>query len=256
MPFTVELTGRRALVTGAGQHVGRGIVLALARAGAHVVVNDIDESRAAAVTAEVEARGGAATPLPFDVTDFDGVMDAMTRVDGVDILVNNAGNAGNARFLFGPFERSMPADWDRFFSVNLFGVLHCTRAALPHMTERGDGRVITIISEAARSGEPGLAAYSAAKAGAAGFTRALAKEVGRYGVTANNVALATIDRPELRASNPDHAARVEKQLRRYIIRRPGSPDDVAGLVTFLASPLASWITGQTYPVNGGYTLNL
>lgn len=257
MPFVIELDGQRALVTGAGQGVGRGVALALARAGAEIVVNDLDEERASPVVEEIIAAGGAARTGAFDVTNFDAALDAVADVGGVDILVNNAGNAGAENFLFGPFDQSTPDQWDRYFAVNLFGVLHCTRASLPGMIERGHGRVITIVSEAARSGEPGLAAYSAAKAGAAGFTRAIAKEVGRHGITANNIALGTIDRPEVRGSvdNPKQAARYEKQVRRYLAGRLGTPDDVAGLVTYMASPLASWLTGQTYPLNGGYALN-
>jgi 3-oxoacyl-[acyl-carrier protein] reductase len=126
------------------------------------------------------------------------------------------------------------------------------------MIGRGEGRIITIVSDAGRWGEPRMAPYAAAKAGAAGFTRALAREVGRDGITVNNVALGTIDTiglEEMASNSVEVADRLRKQLGRYIVRRLGQPEDVAGLVTFLASPLASWITGQTYPVNGGYTVN-
>ena len=136
--------------------------------------------------------------------------------------------------------------------------MHCTRAVLPHMVANGDGRVITIISDAGRVGEAQMAPYAAAKAGAAGFTRALAREVGRDGVTVNCVSLGTVDTTGLeeRARNsPEVADRLQRQLKRYIVPRLGRPVDVAGLVTFLASSHATWITGQTYPVNGGYTVN-
>lgn len=255
MPFVIDLTDRRAVVTGAGQGVGRGIVHALAQAGATVFVNDIDAGRAATVVAEIVDDGGQATPLVFDVTDYRSVTGALARIDGgFDVLVNNAGNVGTGKFVLAPFAETEPDDWQPFFDVNLFGVLHCTRAALPHMLGRGYGRIVTIISDAARSGEPGLAAYGAAKAAAAGFTRSLAKEVGREGITVNNVALGSMDSPERQALEGADA-RLQQQLKRYVVRRLGTPDDVAGLVTFLASPLASWITGQTYPLNGGYTIN-
>jgi NAD(P)-dependent dehydrogenase (short-subunit alcohol dehydrogenase family) len=177
----------------------------------------------------------------------------------VGILVNNAGNAGPGdEFLFGSFVDSDPSDWDRYFSVNLFGVMYCTRAVLPAMVERSQGRVITIVSEAGRWGHGRMAAYSAAKAGAAGFTRALARDVGRHGITVNNVSLGTVDTmgfSEAAAASPERAERLQRQLRSYIVPRFGRADDVTGLVTFLASPMASWITGQTYPVNGGFTVN-
>jgi 3-oxoacyl-[acyl-carrier protein] reductase len=258
MPFTIDLEGRRALVTGAGQGVGRAVAHALAIAGGEVVVNDFVADRADAVVAEIRAAGGKAEASPFDVSDYDGVRAAVEQTGNVDILVNNAGNAGSESFNFAPFAESEPADWDRYFAVNLYGVLHCTRAVLPGMIARGDGRVVTIVSDAARWGEPYMGAYAAAKAGAAGFTRSLAREVGRHGITANNVALATMGPSDPDTAPPmtdEEAERVRQQLRSYIIRRRGHPDDAAGLVTYLVSPLASWITGQTYPVNGGYTVN-
>jgi NAD(P)-dependent dehydrogenase (short-subunit alcohol dehydrogenase family) len=258
VPFTIDLDGHRALITGAGQGIGRGIAHALARAGAGVVVNDFVAPRAESVVDEIRAQGGVAEAAAFDVTDYDAVIEAVGRVGPVDVLVNNAGNAGTERFEFRAFAESEPADWDRYLDVNLHGVLHCTRAVLPGMIDRQYGRVVTIISDAGRWGEPYMGVYAAAKAGAAGFSRAIAREVGRHGITVNTVALGTIDSsdPETRAPQSEEAAeRLQWQLRGYIIRRPGRPDDVVGLVTLLASPLASWITGQTYPVNGGYTVN-
>jgi NAD(P)-dependent dehydrogenase (short-subunit alcohol dehydrogenase family) len=258
MTFEIDLTGYRALVTGGGQGVGRGICLALSSAGAAIVVNDYVAERAEQVAEEVRAAGGDARALPFDVTDYPAVSTAFAAAGPVDILVNNAGNAGQQNYAMSLFMHTEPQDWDRYLGVNLYGVMYCTRAALPGMAERGHGRVITIVSEAGRSGEPQLAAYSAAKAGAAGFMRSIAKEGGRFGITANNLALGTIDTfgiAEGAKDNPAAAAALEKRLKPYIIRRLGDPSDVAGLVTFLASPMGSWITGQTYPVNGGYAIN-
>ena len=258
MAFTIGLDGRLALVTGAGQGVGRAIALTLASAGATVAVNDFVAARAESVVDAIRHAGGTAVSAVFDVSDFEGVSAAVDGLGRVDILVNNAGNAGSEQFDLGPFVGTDPADWTRYFGVNLFGVMHCARAVLPGMIERTDGRLVTIISDAARWGEPYMAPYAAAKAGAAGFSRAVAREVGRYGITVNCVALGSMDTAETPSDtggSPEQAARMEKQLRNYIIRRRGRPDDIAGLVTYLVSPLASWITGQTYPVNGGYTVN-
>ncbi|MGX7677285.1 SDR family NAD(P)-dependent oxidoreductase [Jatrophihabitans sp. DSM 45814] len=259
MSFTIDLEGRTALVTGAGQGVGRAIASALASAGANVAVNDFVPDRADAVVAEIQAAGGQAVATPFDVTDFDSLSARVAQLGNVDILVNNAGNAGPEGFNFGPFAESQPADWDRYFGVNLFGVMKCTRAVLPGMIERQHGRIITIISDAARWGEPNMSAYAASKAGAAGFSRAIAREVGRHSVTVNCVALGTIDTADPQVADDELSVeameRIKRQVRPYIIRRRGRPDDISGLVTFLASPLSSWITGQTYPVNGGYTVN-
>jgi 3-oxoacyl-[acyl-carrier protein] reductase len=259
MSFTIDLEGRRALVTGAGQGVGRAIALAIGRANGQVFVNDIVEERAAEVVRQVEAEGGRAAPAIFSVTDWVDVQAGVGALDDVDILVNNAGNAGPEGFELRRFVDTSPDDWSRYFGTNLFGVMHCTRAVLPGMIERGGGRVVTIISDAGRFGDINMAAYAAAKAGAAGFSRSIAREVGRHGITVNNVALGTI-RPasagDGEAETPEAYERLKKMMAPYIIRRRGEPEDIANLVTFLVSPLASWITGQTYPVNGGYTLTL
>jgi NAD(P)-dependent dehydrogenase (short-subunit alcohol dehydrogenase family) len=250
MGFAIELEGQSALVTGAGQGVGREIARVLAAAGARVHVNDVDAERAAGTAEELRSSGGDAQPLSFDVTDYRGVTEAVESIGGVDILVNNAGNAGTFGIELGPFVSTEPPDWDRYIGVNLFGVMNCTRAALVGMIGRERGRVVTVISDAGRYGDVHMAAYAAAKAGAAGFARSIAREVGRYGITVNNVALGSI-RPPVEPSERDKMI-----LRSYIIRRFGRPEDVAPMVAFLASPLASWITGQTIPVNGGYTVNL
>ena len=125
------------------------------------------------------------------------------------------------------------------------------------MITRGWGRVITIVSDAGRTGDANMAAYSAAKAGAAGLTRALALETGRHGITVNNIALGTMRTPatEEMWADPDNP-RIKATLQRYLVRRPGLPEDVAPLAVFLASAQASWITGQTYPLNGGFSFAL
>jgi 3-oxoacyl-[acyl-carrier protein] reductase len=232
--------------------------LALAEANASVIVNDVVGERADRVVGEIVATGGVAEAGIFSVTDWPGVSAAVETLGGVDILVNNAGNAGVEGFNLGPFMESHPDDWARYFAVNLFGVMHCVRAVLPGMSDRREGRIVTIISDAARFGDVNQAAYAAAKAGAAGFCRSIARETGRFGITVNNVSLGTIRTEAMPAEpdDPDGEERTKRMMRGYIIRRRGLPEDVAGLVTYLVSPKASWITGQTYPVDGGYMLAL
>lgn len=258
MNFEIDLSGRTALVTGGGHGVGEATSEMLASVGATVLVNDYYADRAEAVAEKIRSAGGAAEPLPFDVTDFDGVHRAVDDRP-VDILVNNAGNAGTSNYTMNMFHESSREEWDRFVGVNFFGPMNCVHACTPHMIRGGWGRIITVVSDAGRWGESRLAAYSAAKAGAAGFTRAIARELGRHLITANNVALGTINTfGELTADRevtPEMEEARRQRLRPYIIRRIGEPEDPAAMITFLASPLANWITGQTYPVNGGYTVN-
>ncbi len=258
----LDLGGRIALVTGAGQGAGRAIALALARHNAGgVAVNDFVAERAAAVVAEIEALGVKAVAAPADVGDHRAVRTAMNSVASalgpVTILVNNAGNAGPdiAMAPSPPFWDTDPGEWDRYFHTNLRGVMNCCHAAIPGMIAEGGGRIVTVVSDAGRIGEPRLAVYSAAKAGAAGFVRAIAKETGRYGITCNAISLSALEPnidPDRKAAflAGDHARTLTA---RYAIRRLGKPDDVAAMALFLCSDGAEWITGQTYPVNGGYS---
>ena len=260
MTFAIDLGGRRALVTGAGQGVGLSICRALSRAGAEVLVNDIRSELVDRAVADLRAEGGKAEALPFDVTVWQQVSEAVAGVGNVDVLVNNAGNAGAEGFTkLIDFVDTDPSDWQMFFAVNLFGVMHCTKAVLPSMIAAQSGRIVTIISDAARTGEAKLSPYAAAKAGAAGFCRSIAREVGRYTITVNCVSLGNIATPTTAPPPPETPEEHERErafLRPYVIRRRGQPDDVAGLVTFLASPLADWITGQTYVMDGGYSFSL
>ncbi len=256
----LSLDGRAALITGAGQGIGRGIATTLAAFGATIAVNDIDRGRADAVAAEIRAQGGSALGFGCDVTDFDAVMamvaDAESAFGKVDVLVNNAGNAGAHKALgdWQPFWETDPAEWENWLGTNFRAVLHTARAVMPGMKERGFGRLITISSDAGRVGEPHFAVYSAAKAGAAGLMRALAKAGGRYGITANTIALGGVDTPGATSMLPDEES-IKRMLRHYVIRRIGTPEDAAYMTLFLASDAASWITGQTYPVNGGYSFS-
>jgi 3-oxoacyl-[acyl-carrier protein] reductase len=252
------LEGRRVLVTGSGQGIGRAIALGFASAGAELLVNDFDADRAQAVVEEIRSDGGTANATVFDVTDHAAVMSAVQSTGPVDVLVNNAGNAGLDGFGSRvAFAESDPADWEPFLAVNLYGVMNCCRAVLPGMIESRWGRLITIVSDAGRSGDPGGAAYGASKAGAAGLTRSVALENGRYGITANNISLGTMrtEATEGLWSDPDEPI-AKEIMRNYVVRRPGDPDDVAHLALYLASEHASWITGQTYPLNGGFSFSL
>lgn len=257
----IDMNGRVLLVTGGGQGVGRQIALDAASAGAKaVVVNDFVPERAEAVAEEVRALGAEALALPFDVTDTSAVEASFARVaetyGELHALVNNAGNAGpGGQAGFEDFWTLPPESWDKWLGTNLMGVIACVRYAAPLMKAHGEGRIVTIISDAGRAGEAGLEVYSAAKAGAAGFTRAIARSLGRHGITANNVAISATRTPFVAELLDDEAA-AKEQLKRYIIRRFGTPEDVAGMVVFLSSGAGSWITGQTIPVNGGYALAL
>lgn len=256
--MSLDLTGRRALVTGGGQGVGRGIAIGFAAAGAEVVINDLDRDRAQAVVDEIGELGGVGRVSVFDVTDFAAVETALRDVGSVDVLINNAGNAGAEGFGGRTrFAETTPADWEPFLRVNLYGAMNCTRAVLPAMIHAAWGRLVTIVSDAGRVGDIGGAAYSAAKAGAAGLTRAVAQENGRYGITANNISLGTMRTPATEPlwADPDNDM-AKGMLRSYVVRRPGDPGDVAGLAVYLASDHASWITGQTYPLNGGFSFAL
>ena len=257
----LDLKGQSAMVTGAGQGAGRAIALHLASCGAKVGVNDFVLERAEAVAEEIAAAGGHAIALQADVGDREAVAAAnakLTEAFGpATILVNNAGNAGPVDQMgMDPlFWETDPADWGRYFRTNLNGVMNCCHVAMPAMVEAGRGRVVTITSDSGRVGEARLAVYGAAKAGAAGFMRSLAKEGGRFGITCNSVSLSTLEPPMPPEQLEAFLAhdRTRAQLSRYTIRRFGKPDDVAGMVLFLCSDAAEWITGQVIPVNGGYS---
>jgi len=264
MSDILDLGGRVALVTGGGQGVGRQIALHL---GAHnagaVVVNDYVLERAEAVAEEVRAAGGKAIALQADVSDNASVKAMVAKAQAdlgpIGVLVNNAGNAGAnpSAELRKPFWESGPEVWNSYIGVNLYGVMNCTAAVIPGMIERqAPGRIVTIISDAGRWGDAGLEPYAAAKAGAAGFMRSVARTLGRYQITANSVAIALTATPAVERTLQGDPERLKRQMEKYIIRRPGRPDDVANMVLFLASDASSWITGQVYPVNGGFTLAL
>ena len=234
-----DLSGRVALVTGAGQNVGAGIARMLAAQGAKVAVNDFVPERAAAVAEEI---GGVATP--FDVTDLDAVNAAVADLGPVDILVNNAGNGGAGGMVPTPFREMEPSAWEGPLRVNLYGVLNCCKAVVDGMCDRGWGRIITIASGAGTAGvNIGVSPYSAGKGGGIAFTRTLALEVARTGVTANSLAIGLMGMPD---------PKVTQQLAKAIpVGRTGKPEDIGAACVWLASDEASWVTGQTIEINGG-----
>jgi NAD(P)-dependent dehydrogenase (short-subunit alcohol dehydrogenase family) len=247
----IDLKGRRALVTGGGSGIGEAIAKRLAEAGAAVAVADLFEDRAQRVAAELCDDGGQAIPVQVDVSSLPSVeqmyAQCQSALGGIDILVNNAG-AWTLKW----FSEIDPSEYSRDLNVCLYGTIHCSRVCLPGMTERNYGRIINIISDAGRVGEPTMTLYSAAKAGVVGFSKALAKEVGKYGITVNGVSPGTTRTP----GNADIRAGWDesKVVKRYPLRRLGDPIDQANAVLFFASDLSSWITGQILSVSGGYTM--
>ena len=244
-----------ALVTGAGRGIGRAIALRLARDGTAVGVTDLDAAAAAKVAREIAAAGGRAVGVAADVTDLDALRRAVAAVEGglgpLDVLVNNAGWER-----LHPFVESDPALWDRLIAVNLKGVLNATRAALDGMIARGRGRVVSVSSDAGRVGSTGESVYSACKAGVIGFSKALAREVARHGITVNVVCPGPTDTQLLAdVMVGERGARILEGMRRGIpMRRLASPEDVAGAVAYLASDEAGYVTGQVLSVSGGLTM--
>jgi 3-oxoacyl-[acyl-carrier protein] reductase len=248
--------GRTALITGSGAGIGRAIAIQTARAGAEVWVNDVDEGRAQSVVGEIDAEGGKARAVIADVCDPASVREMAATTGPLDILVNNAGSGVRA-FDKGsvplvPFAESDPADWEPVMRVNLTGVLHVTHAYLPDMLERGWGRILTIVSDAGRKGERRQVVYGAAKAAAMGFTRGLAAEVGRQGVTVNCISLGSMRHGALAAAVEQDPELERRLSSAYPAGRLGRVDDPAPLAVLLCSDAGEWITGQVYPVDGGY----
>lgn len=259
----LELKGQAVLVTGAGSGIGQAIALAFAAEGAAVAVNDLTRERCQETLDLLQATGVPAVAAPFDVTRLHDVKASIGEIEGrfgrLDILVNNAAIMVNNT----PFVESRPEDSEREIAVGLFGAMHCVRGVLRGMIDRTHGRIVNIVSDAARVGQEKEVAYSSAKGGLISFTKSLAREVGRHGVTVNAVSPAATDTPlrremlsrlEVKLGAEAVAAREEKVRRVYPVRRIGQPRDVADLVTFLASARARHITGQICSVNGGFAM--
>lgn len=249
----MRLEGRTALVTGAAAGIGAATAQRLAAEGARVAVADLDEGGARAVAGEID---GAAVAM--DVLDSAsvraGVQAAREAVGELDVLVNNAGGGRTAPAFFVDTEE---ADWDHGLALNLRSVLAVTHAVLPDMQRRGRGSIVNVASEAGRAGSQANVVYSAAKAGVIGFTRAIAREGAHYGVRCNAVAPGPIETPLLRSLSD--ASPLGERLRQGMIDatlfgRPGTPDEVAGAIAFLACDDASFVTGETVGVSGGLTM--
>jgi 2-hydroxycyclohexanecarboxyl-CoA dehydrogenase len=245
------MTQRVALVTGGARGIGRAIARALAEDGRTVAVGDLLEQEAAQT---VEAIGSQALAVPLDVTDSGSVAAAVARTErelgAIDVLVNNAG-WDEAR----PFIETDEDFWDRVLEINFKGGLRVTRAVLPGMVERRWGRVVNIGSDAGRVGSSLESVYSGAKGGVIAFTKTIAREVARSGVTANVVCPGPTKTAFLTRIAGEGGERLVESLTRAVpMGRLGEPEDVAAAVAFLASDAAGYITGQTLSVSGGLTM--
>ena len=274
MELEIDLSGRVALVTGGSRGLGREDALTLARAGADVVIADIqiesdpggDAERYGALAQaaraqglvyteataeEIRSHGRRALAVKCDVTDR-GQVDAtvqraLDELGSVDILVNNAGTLDHV----GQLDDQSPELWERDLRVNLTGAFNCAQAIWPHMRERGWGRIVNMASVAGTLGGFGQASYSTTKAGLLGLTRTLALEGARHGITCNAIVPGIIGTEAFGFGNPELN---ERMIRRTAMRRAGEPRDVANAVAFLCSDLAAYITGVELNVSGGIEL--
>ncbi|WP_159078882.1 3-oxoacyl-ACP reductase FabG [Orrella marina] len=241
----MNLSGRLALVTGASRGIGRAIALELARQGAMVVGTATTQSGATAITETLQAQGGWGVAL--DVNDVQAVSELMDRLakehGGPQILVNNAGITRDTLAM-----RMKDEDWEAVLQTNLSSVFRVSRAAIRPMMKARWGRIINVTSVVGSSGNAGQANYAAAKAGVAGMSRALARELGSRDITVNCVAPGFIDTDMTRALSEEQRAALLNQIP---VGRLGSADDIAHAVAFLASSQAGYITGTTIHVNGG-----
>ena len=243
-----RLEQRIAIVTGAGQGIGRAIALGFAREGARVVIADVNEESASTVKNEVEAGGERALVIRTDVSNEISVQAMAKRsleeFGRVDILVNNAGI-----FPTSSVEEMREEDWDRVIGTNLVGAFLCSRAVVPEFLEQGSGRIISLTSGRAFQGAKNGAHYAASKAGIIGFSKSLALELAPHGITVNVICPGISDTAQPRGHQTEE--QIYAQAQRIPLGRIGQPEDLVGPAVFLASDAAAFITGQTLLVNGG-----
>ncbi len=245
------LKGKVALVTGASWGIGREIALDFAAEGANVVVHYHSHGQEAeAVAREAMGKGVRAITYQADISDGDQVQamvqKTLSEMGRVDILISNAGYSTQQAFV-----ESTREDWDKTIQPSLYGPLNCCRAVIEPMISQGWGRIVSVVTDAARAGQSKMVLNSAARAAVIAMMKSLAKEYGRNGITANAVALGWIRTP---ATAPYLDQWGKEVVKFYPVRRLGVPADVGPAVTFLASDAASWITGQVLAINGGYSM--
>ena len=250
------LAGKVALVTGAANGIGRAIARRLAAEGCTVGIFDLDETGALACAGAIQTQGGHSHVEVVDIGDHGAVEGAVESLEAargpVDILVNNAGWDRAANFL-----DTEPPFWDQVIRINLYGPLNMHHVVLKRMAGRGRGSVVNIASDAGRVGSSGEAVYSACKGGIISFSKTLAREVARKGITVNVVCPGPTDTPILRGflGEGEAGQKVYDALVRAIpMKRVGRPEDIPGIVAFLASDEAGFITGQVISVSGGLTM--
>ena len=238
-----------AIVTGGGSGIGKETCLILAREGAHVAVVDLDLQKAEETANAVEKQGVRAMPLQVDVAKLEQtevmVQRTLEEFGRIDILNNVAG-----RNIMTSFHKSEKKDWDEEINVCLYGVMNCCKSVITPMMEQKYGKIVNVASDAGKAGEKLMAPYSAAKAGIMGFTKSLAKEMGRYWININAVCPGTTKGTGMTPVLDEETEK--KWLKAYTLRRLGKPSDAANMIVFLSSKPADWITGQSISVNGGY----